>query len=201
MDGNSTSGTRPERYRLFVAIALPDAVRHAIEKAQHELRVALPSSIRWTRAEQFHLTMRFLGSVEATELDRLNDAIRHACSRSGALELRAAGIGVFPGPRRPRVVWAGVEDREGRLMTLQRSIETATQAFTNEPRQEKFTGHITLARCREINRGDAAKLNSLVEAMATRSFGTWTARHADVIRSQPTSQGSRYTTLAEISLD
>jgi len=202
MGGHSTSGTRPERYRLFVAITLPDHVRHAIEKAQHELRVALPTkSIRWTRPEQFHLTMRFLGGVEAPRLDRLNDAIRRACEKSGALQLRAAGIGVFPGPRRPRVVWTGVDDRDGRLAALQRSIETATQAFTSEPPQETFTGHITLARCRELDRAEASTLTSLVDAMATRTFGAWTASHADVVRSQPTSQGSRYTTLAEISLD
>ena len=202
MGGHSKADARPERYRLFVAIALPEQVRHAIEKAQAELRAALSSkSIRWTRPEQFHLTMRFLGGVEAERVDRLNDALRRACAGAGALRLRAATMGVFPGPRRPRVVWTGVDDREGRLAALQRSVEAATNAFTDEPPQERFTGHITLARCREIKPREASALGSLVQAKANTSFGEWTAASVDVVRSQPGPQGSRYATLAEISLD
>jgi hypothetical protein len=67
MDGHSRSGARPERYRLFIAIALPEPVRHAIEKAQEGLRAALPAkSIRWTRTDQFHLTLRFLSGRPST---------------------------------------------------------------------------------------------------------------------------------------
>jgi RNA 2',3'-cyclic 3'-phosphodiesterase len=202
MDGHSRSDPGSERYRLFVAIALPEPVRHAIEKAQDELRAALPAkSVRWTRSEQFHLTMRFLGGVEAQQVDRLNDALRRACAGSGELQLRAARIGIFPGPRRPRVVWIGVDDRGGRLAELERSIETATNAFTEEPPQGTFTGHITLARCRDLNRRETSTLTSLVQAMTHRSFGDWIAGGVDIIRSQPTPQGSRYTTLATINLD
>ena len=201
MDGHSRSDTRPERYRLFIAIALPEDVRRAIEKAQGELRAALPStSVRWTRPEQFHLTMRFLGSVDAQQLDGLNDAMRRACAGSGDLQLRAARIGVFPGARRPRVVWTGVDDRDARLTALQRSIEAATAPFTDEPPQETFTGHITLARCRDIERSEASKLSTLVDRMAGRSFGEWTATSVDVMRSVTAPTGARYTTIAEISL-
>jgi 2'-5' RNA ligase len=201
MDGHSRSDTRPERYRLFVAIALPEAVKRAIERTQDELRTALPSaSVRWTRPEQFHLTMRFLGGVEVQQVDRLNEAVRRACGGSGDLQLRAARIGVFPGMRRPRVVWTGVDDRDGRLMALQRTIEAATAPFTDEPPQEAFTGHITLARCRDINRTEASKLSALVDRMAGRSFGEWTATSVDVMRSVTAPTGARYTTVAEIRL-
>jgi 2'-5' RNA ligase len=202
MDGHSRSDARSERYRLFIAIGLPEPVRHAIEKAQKELRAALPTkSIRWTRSDQFHLTMRFLGGVEAQRVDRLSDAVRRACAGAGVLQLRAARIGIFPGLRRPRVLWTGVDDRDGRLAELQHSIEAVTNAFTDEPPQDKFTGHVTLARCRDINRADASTLATLVQAMANRAFGDWTADSVDVIRSQPAPQGSRYATIATIDLN
>jgi 2'-5' RNA ligase len=201
MDGHSRSDTRPERYRLFIAIALPEVVKRAIEKAQDELRAALPSpSVRWTRREQFHLTMRFLGGVDAPLVDRLNEEMRRACTGSGDLLLHAARIGVFPVARRPRVVWTGVDDRDGRLAALQRSIEAATAPFTDEPPQETFTGHITLARCRDIERSEASKLSALVDRMAGRSFGEWTATSVDVMRSVTAPTGARYTTIAAISL-
>jgi len=201
MVGHSKSDTRPERYRLFIAIALPEPVKQAIERTQNELRTELPAtSIRWTRREQFHLTMRFLGSVDVQDVDRLNEAVRRACAGSGVLQLRAAGIGVFPGVRRPRVVWAGVDDRGGRLAALQRSIEAASAAFTDEPPQEKFSGHITLARCRDISRTDASRLATLVDKLANRSFGEWSANAVEIIRSETLPGGSRYTMFSEIAL-
>jgi len=201
MVGHSKSDTRPERYRLFIAIALPEPVKQAIERTQNELRTELPAkSVRWTRREQFHLTMRFLGSVDVQDVDRLNEAVRRACAGSGVLQLRAAGIGVFPGVRRPRVVWAGVDDRGGRLAALQQSIEAASAAFTDEPPQEKFSGHITLARCRDISRTDATRLATLLDKLANRSFGEWSANAVEIIRSETLPGGSRYTTFSEIAL-
>src|SRR5262249_18152016 len=104
------------------------------------------------------------------------------------------------GTRRPRVVWTGVDDRDGRLTALQRSIEAASAPFTDEPPQETFTGHITLARCRDIDRSEASTLSTLVDRMAGRSFGEWTATSVDVMRSITAPTGARYTTIAEISL-
>jgi RNA 2',3'-cyclic 3'-phosphodiesterase len=201
MAGHSSPGEHPQRYRVFVAIVLPETVKDAIEDVQGELRSALPAaSMRWTRREQFHLTLRFLGAVDVSQIERLNESVREACSGVGELQLTAAGLGVFPGVRRPRVVWAGIDDRGGRLAILQREIETATHAFTAEPPEDRFTGHVTLARCREINRGESATLAGLVGRMASRSFGSWTASEVDVIRSETLPSGSRYTTLARVRL-
>ena len=96
---------------------------------------------------------------------------------------------------------ATVALRDRGMSGLKAWLETVTNAFTEEPPQEKFTGHITLARCRDLNRREASTLTSLVQAMTNRSFGDWIAGGVDIIRSQPTPQGSRYTTLATIDLN
>src|SRR5512138_2263853 len=163
MAGHSSPGEHPDRYRTFIAIVLPDAVRDAIEAAQRELRASLPAkSIRWTRREQFHLTLRFLGGVDVQQIEHLNETVRRACNGFGILQLSASGLGVFPGVRRPRVVWAGIDDQSGRLARLQRSIQAATDTFTSEPPEDRFTGHVTLARCRAVNRREAATLAAMV---------------------------------------
>jgi 2'-5' RNA ligase len=97
-------------------------------------------------------------------------------------------------------VWAGVDDRGGRLSALQRSIEAATATFTDEPPQERFSGHITLARCRDINRTEASRIATIVDNLANRSFGEWSATAVEIIRSEPLPAGSRYTTVTEIAL-
>src|SRR5437868_6844677 len=100
--------------RLFLAIPVPEGIRKEIEKAQQELRSALPESrIRWTRRQQFHLTLTFLGNVEAARSEDLVEAVRGACDSFFALNLRAESIGCFPNLRRPRVLWSQIQDHEG----------------------------------------------------------------------------------------
>jgi len=186
---------------VFIAIALPEAVKSAMEETQHELRAILPAkSIRWTRREQFHLTLRFLGGVDVTKLEPLSQSVRRACRGFGALQLSASGLGVFPGARRPRVVWAGADDRNGRLAVLQREIDAASSTFTSEPAEERFTGHVTLARCRDVGRAESATLAAMVGRMATRSFGEWTVLDVEIIRSETLPGGSRYSTLGRAQL-
>ena len=105
-----------ERFRLFVAVAIPEVVKAKMEAAQAELRRAVSEhSVRWTRREQFHLTLKFLGDVDAARVEALGEAIRAACRGFGPLHLRAERVGYFPDLRYPRVVWTGVQDQAERL--------------------------------------------------------------------------------------
>src|SRR5436853_393662 len=101
-----------ENYRLFIAMTVPDAVKAEIEKAQAELRAALPGVVRWTKRGQFHLTLRFLGNVPADRVELLTRAVRDVCAGFAALRLRAERIGCFPDLRFPRVIWAWVHDEK-----------------------------------------------------------------------------------------
>ena len=121
-----------EKYRLFVAVAVPDDVKAKMEAAQADLRRVLPDrNVRWARREQFHLTLRFLGDVEAARVEALAEAIRAACAGFGALHLRAERIGCFPDRGYPRVVWVGVRDQAEQLPRLQQVVQAATEGFTS----------------------------------------------------------------------
>src|ERR1017187_6677705 len=116
-----------ERFRLFIAVTLPEEVKAKIEAAQAELRRALPGpGVCWTRREQFHLTLKFLGEVDAARVQPLEEAIRTACRGFSALPLRAERVGFFPDLRYPRVVWAGVRDETDQLPRLQQAVDAAT---------------------------------------------------------------------------
>ena len=189
------------KMRLFIAVPVPEAVKNAIEKAQSELRAALPGDVvRWAKRGQFHLTLRFLGNVASAEVNAVVDSLRHACEPFAPLPLRAERIGFFPHMRSPRVVWAWVYDRNEVLQQLQQAIERATKPFTREAAEEKFTGHVTLGRIRGIKRAEADALGKVAIGMAERFFGEWTADHVELIRSELSSEGSRYTTLESVAL-
>jgi RNA 2',3'-cyclic 3'-phosphodiesterase len=190
-----------ERYRLFVAVAVPDDVKAKLEAAQADLLRLLPErNVRWARREQFHLTLRFLGDVEAAQVEALAEAIRTACGGFGALHLRAERIGCFPERGYPRVVWVGVQDQAEQLPRLQQLVEAATAGFTSEPKEERFTGHLTLARIKGIKRPEAEALSMAAAGMAARAFGQWTAYQIELMRSELLPQGAQHTTLASIAL-
>lgn len=193
--------TFPETIRAFVAIPLPEPVTRELARAQTELREALPrGAVRWTRSGQFHLTLRFLGDVQSNQIDALKGSLRETCARFAALSLRAERIGFFPDQRHPRVIWASVNDRTEQLPRLQDAIEAAVGSFTNEQAEKKFTGHVTLGRCPGIKRPEAETLARLAHGMTDRLFGEWTAREVELVRSELSPVGARYTTLASIPL-
>ncbi len=189
------------KLRLFIAITLPDEVKAAIEQAQAELRRALPSpAFRWTKREQLHLTLKFLGYVERPRVDDLVGALQTACRPFSALPLSAEHLGFFPGPSRPRVLWVGIHGPGERLVSLQQAIESAVTPFTSEETENRFKGHVTLARIKEISRSDAQALKGVVDSLQNRAFGNWTARQVELIQSTLSPAGPRYTTLASAPL-
>ena len=173
-----------QRLRLFVAIPMPETVRNEITRVRQELQQLVShDAVRWTKPEQFHLTLRFLGAVPADRVAALQEAVSAVCLGIPALRLRAQGIGFFPNARSPRVIWAGVDDGEGRLVDLQKQIEAAVQPFTQEPGTERFAGHVTLGRVKFLKQPEIEKLAAYAQAVKSRLFGEWTANEVELVRS------------------
>jgi len=182
--------------RAFVAIQLPAPVQEALRQVQSELKTILPPrSAAWTRAENMHLTLRFLGGVEPANLSELCRRLRDSIAGFGALELRCERLGCFPDLRFPRVVWAWVHDEGERLAQLQQAVAKATGSFAETSAGEEFVGHITLAGPKRIKRSDAERLAGFVNEAVSREFGRWTCHGVELIRSELSPGGSRYTTL------
>jgi 2'-5' RNA ligase len=188
-------------YRLFIAVFVPEEVKSEIEKAQIELRRALPEGcVRWTKRQQLHLTLKFLGNVGAERIESLAGLVRGVCRQFAPLELRAKQVGFFPEHGFPRVVWVGIDDRQRQLLSLQREIERASRDFAPEEAPEKFTGHVTLGRVKQIRRVEAEILARAKSEMADRIFGEWTATQVDLMRSELEAAGARHESLAAMRL-
>jgi len=130
--------------RLFVAIALPDAIAQTLSMLQS----GVPGA-RWQTREQMHLTLRFIGEADGNQAQAIDDAL--SAIDAPVFELQLKGVGEFGG-RNPRALWAGVAANEA-LAHLQRKIETALQRIALPAEERKFTPHVTLARLKAAPRG------------------------------------------------
>ena len=124
--------------RLFVGIDLPWNLRERLTL----LCGGVPGA-RWVPAENFHLTLRFIGEVAAFEAEEVDACL--AALRGRAFTLTLAGVGTFCKGGRETALWAGVE-RNPALEHLQSKVETALQRAGLAPERRRFTPHVTLAR-------------------------------------------------------
>jgi len=123
--------------RLFVALALPEDVAQGLLALQS----GVPSA-RWSTREQLHLTLRFIGDVDESDANAIDDVLSGISAPRFTLELK--GVGAFGG-KNPRALWARIAPNEA-LIHLQRKIESAIQRLGFPAEERKFTPHVTLAR-------------------------------------------------------
>ena len=138
----------PQSIRTFIALELPPAVISLLHKVQQDLK-RMKIRARWVRPENIHLTLKFLGDINPGDIDKIGAAMAGAAIEFPPVTLTVRGIGVFPGIKRPRVIWVGLGGAKPTLLNLQRNLEDrlATVGFPKEKRS--FNAHLTLGRIRQ----------------------------------------------------
>ena len=96
-----------ETIRAFIAIPIPAPVRACIGGVQTGIR-RHGFKMRWVRPESVHLTLKFLGDIPVSDIDRVRPVMGDAAYVFSPFTLCAKGAGVFPGIQRPRVLWVGL---------------------------------------------------------------------------------------------
>lgn len=174
--------------RLFLAVALEDAVKRALRQAQRAL-ASFDSLVRWTTQDQMHLTLKFLGEVEDGRVPDLSAAAECSAAESSSCTLMLAAPGCFPPRGRVRVVWAGLEEPTGVLASCQVAAEEhfGRLGFPREARP--FSPHLTLGRVRD-DRSDGALRRAVAEVEIAATHQPVT--ELCLFQSTLTPQGARY---------
>src|SRR5438874_11926278 len=95
-------------YRTFVAIEIPPDIRQRIKEHIDQLRAAFPDvRASWTRENNLHLTLKFLGNVPVAHIPALSTAVAEAAHEIDPFDLVISGCGTFPPHGRPKVLWIG----------------------------------------------------------------------------------------------
>jgi 2'-5' RNA ligase len=191
-----------ETIRAFIAVPLPHPLLDRLSALQRQLESQIPSrSVRWVRAEGIHLTLKFLGDTPTEKLPDIKRALTAVARHAPACTFTVGELGCFPNPRRPRVVWVGVQEPAGRLAALQDAIEEVMAPLGYPPEGRGFTPHLTLGRVRPgARRSDVARVGEVVTGTTVESLVEMSGDHFALIRSVLKPTGAEYTTLEKFLL-
>lgn len=187
-----------EMIRAFVAVELPPVVTQELENVQRRLGKGVVA--RWVAPSSIHLTLKFLGEVNASRTAQIGGALEAACRSARPLDLCLQGAGCFPGPERPRVIWVGVGGAVADLGRLQRSLDDALAGLGFPAEARRFTPHLTLARIRDgADPGELRDLTLKLGALAVTPV-RFRAEELALIRSELGPAGAAYTLLSAVRL-
>ena len=177
--------------RLFVALEIPSTVRENLATLLISMR-AIAKEPRWVRAENLHVTLKFLGEVAESKINAVRSALGEIRSDK-PVSLEFCGLGFFPNEKHPRVLWAGMEAQPN-LKTLAGDIERALEKLGVPREKREFSPHLTLARFERPRLPEA--LRKLIDDNEQRGFGSLRTNEFHLIQSRLKPAGAEYTTVA-----
>jgi RNA 2',3'-cyclic 3'-phosphodiesterase len=176
--------------RLFIAIEIPENIRTGFASLLNEFRAIAPQ-VKWVRAENLHVTLKFLGETDSAKLGALQNELTTIRSAQ-PVNLEFRSLGFFPNDKRPRVFWAGME-ASANLKSLAADVDQATHRLGFPLEERPFTPHLTLARFPLS--GIPPKLLQASQEKSAQTFGSLSTREFHLIESKLKPTGAEYTTV------
>jgi len=186
-----------ELIRTFIAIEIPDGIKAAMADVQGALRKT-GADVGWTRPEGVHLTLKFLGPVEAKLIPKLSAALETAIKDEAPLAIEVKGTGVFPNARAPRVVWLGLGGDIDAMAELAKKVDAACEELGFKPEGRPFKPHLTLGRVKS-SKGSKALMDAL-KSFEKVELGGFKTESVSIMKSELKPSGAVYTQLHEIKL-
>ncbi|MBK5106855.1 MAG: RNA 2',3'-cyclic phosphodiesterase [Anaerolineales bacterium] len=191
-----------EVIRAFIAINLSPDVLERIGQVALDLKKRMNSvPIRWVPTENIHLTLKFLGNVSTANLELLKDILGNVASNHHECDISVGGIGVFPKPHNPRVIWVGMEVPQ-ELFNLQREIEIETARMGYSREHRPFSPHLTFGRVsRNASTEDVHIIAESLENYKVGFLGATRVRTVYLFRSDLKPEGAEYTPIYSAALN
>lgn len=181
-------------FRLFVALPISEEIRESLKRLQAAgCETDFPA--RWVSPEGMHLTLVFLGWTDPALQSKIEERVDKAARATSPFSLHVKGLGTFPKPQAPKIIWAGVEEAVD-LIALQRrlSIGMADLGFESESRP--YRPHLTLGRGEALPDKKTLNLfNEWVVAGKDLEIGKCQIEEVVLMKSEAQPGGSRYKNL------
>lgn len=176
--------------RCFLGIPMPSSCQQALGRLVDEVKPGLHSRLSWTRPENWHLTLRFLGDVEEKRVEEVRTAL--ARMTFSPFTMQAGRPGFFPNDRKPRVLWLGLDQGAPQCRELFHRVEDLMEPLGMSKEKRPFRAHLTLARIRQ-DKGDDWK--EVLRSLRARQWPPFACRELVFWKSDLGPGGPRYTRL------
>ena len=186
------------RLRTFIAIDVNEAVRDRLVAMQEGLARA-GTEVKWVERENLHVTLLFLGEVDARDTPDVCRAVAKVCREARGLSDDRRSGRLFPNARRPRVLWAGVGEGTPEVCAIHDALEPPLLDLGCYRKEDRhYTPHITLGRVKSDRPTD--KLALALAKQAVWKGGQVPVQEVLVMSSELTSQGPMYTVMSRARL-
>jgi 2'-5' RNA ligase len=198
IDEPTVAPAEAPRLRLFIAVDPSEHARVRLEKISDGLRAAcreVGMKASFQRPEHLHLTLKFLGDVEASKVPEIVSALDVLCA-TDRFEIAFEGLGAFPNEKKPNVLWVDVTKGRKELKSLAEQVDRSLLVLGYPPEQREYQPHLTLARVRRASKDARRVIHPVSPEGAVSSPVT----EVVLYRSDLGREGSKYTALARFPL-
>jgi len=196
-DKGRSEKKQKDKVRVFIAVKLPLPVVEQLAVTQNEIK-SFRFAIRWTRPENIHLTLKFLGDISKNDIEPVCKAVETASAGFKPISLFARGVGVFPGVKRPRVLWTGMSGETDQLLKLQVNIDKMMASIGFKSESRTYKAHLTLGRFK--GNPDIERLLEVMGRFKDTASEKFLADAITVFQSDLRSSGPVYSELGTIKL-
>ena len=182
--------------RAFIAVEIPPEIHQAIEHETASIRAALNASlVRWVPVDNIHLTLKFLGDVSPANVEMLSQMLNVEVGQHATFAIQFGGLGAFPNPKRPRVIWVGIQ-APAELEALQHGIEAAAATLGYPDEKRSFSPHLTIGRVKQnLDAAGTQKIRAVLEGTQVGALGTAQVTAVHLFKSDLKPTGAVYTRL------
>lgn len=184
--------------RTFIAVDVSANIRNNASRLIHRLS-AETVDFNWVEKDHLHITLNFLGDVEEMSVPKVCRLVEEAISDFGSFELSISGLGCFPKPEKPRVMWMGVDAGGDELVELNERLAVTLETMRFPRDRHDYRPHLTLGRIRRGGRWSPA-LTEAVAQGAEQIGGTMIVDKVVVYSSYLDRRGPTYTAMSTIDL-
>jgi 2'-5' RNA ligase len=182
--------------RLFVALEIGLKAQGRMADEQERLAETMRgSALRWTKRDQLHITLVFIGEVSEERAAPIVDALREPLPHP-PFRFALGGLGAFPPRGAPRAMWIGVKSGAEEVIRVQALVAERLETVGVERERRPFSPHLTLARWKDSRPSDRPR--TATESPAT--IASVDAHSVTLFQSRVSSAGSTYTRLVECPL-
>ena len=176
--------------RLFIAAEIPDEIKKELGYLLDDFK-RFDGGVKWVEPDNIHITVYFFGDVQESDYNLLDKNLKGLGSVVYPFEVGIKRVSAFPDPKRPRIIWCGVEDSSGMLKRANdfvRSIIMENGINVNRDERE-FKAHLTIGRVKRMN--NKALVEKILE-FSEASFGSFVVNSLVMFKSTLTRKGPVY---------